>query len=769
MSQNPIEPDLLFEAYGTGDNKTLAPLIQFSALDTIINASVRKIKQQAEVIKKQEQDIERLNTLREQDVQEKKEAEKIFAGRLSALEDAQKKFMAEVEGLVAEKIKVAMKENSEGLNKLLADTQSDVQTLKSKIESIEAEQTETKANFASCDEKILSLQTGLGTRDAKLEGFSSNLDTATEKIGIIQAELALKGKDLEEMQMQLGSINSTSKQEAILSTKLNSLSKKIELLQESRESLVETIQKKKDEMVTVMKQVEDADISACSWDMIEQFMSDIMKVSSSLRASFIPEFTQCSVQRSSLQKSVEKFEAELLQYYQDVTSDGTTDPSFDALQESFKEVSLKFSEEEIKHNAVFGLSEQIGKMLEETWVSWAYYAHEYTKSTTLKEAAKNPGKAGTAPPPAAATQASKKKKSERERYGGKLAAGRVASKKALEATQKEISDTRKKLMTAIKEARASSDNMRPIIDDMQTKISEIFEKIVTNSNGIDSSRNDIIDLKNSVLHLEHDLDQTKASIPDPTPPYDDSDVVQNLRDHGEKLLDLIEGVTYLKESEGKFDSEIKLVFEEHANKIAHLIATKADAKSIELALKGKAPASLETHINDFVHRMMDNVKTRSKNAAKKSRADRATLEARLLKLVSTSLYRLQKQQRQLSSIVGPFNSSFGSMLYKCLACDRPSHSQMIPKRHVNTNHKFLGSEKREQRSRNMRASHAHIGTREAFEDIDDLGERARRNVHTYSPYRTLGAGFRLANNGNEGFGGDGGRPSTAPHTLGSTI
>ena len=116
------------------------------------------------------------------------------------------------------------------------------------------------------------------------------------------------------------------------------------------------------------------------------------------------------------------------------------------MQESFKEVSLKFSEEEIKHNAVFGLSEQIGKMLEETWVSWAYYAHEYTKSTTLKEAAKNPGKAGTAPPPAAATQASKKKKSERERYGGKLAAGRVASKKALEATQKEISDTRKKLM-----------------------------------------------------------------------------------------------------------------------------------------------------------------------------------------------------------------------------------------------------------------------------------------------------------------------------------
>jgi|TARA_B110000211_G_C13610652_1_gene348752 hypothetical protein len=78
-------------------------------------------------------------------------------------------------------------------------------------------------------------------------------------------------------------------------------------------------------------------------------------------------------------------------------------------------------------------------------------------------------------------------------------------------------------------------------------------------------------------------------------------------------------------------------------------------------------------------------------------------------------------------------TSFGGVVYKCLCCDQSSVPDVISK---NTE---LGLEALRKGRNTCSAPHEHV-------DFQDIGAQARRNVHTRSPYKVKGAGFRVNNN-----------------------
>ena len=111
---------------------------------------------------------------------------------------------------------------------------------------------------------------------------------------------------------------------------------------------------------------------------------------------------------------------------------------------------------------------------------------------------------------------------------------------------------------------------------------------------------------------------------------------------------------------------------------------------------------------------------------------RAELEARMLRLVTSSLRRLRRQQTLLAQALPQTGrTSLMGVVYKCLACDSHTQPDVLSK------DTLKGLEcLRKSDTRPSTAPHEHV-------DYQDIGAQARRNVHVRSPYKVKGAGFRV--------------------------
>ena len=498
----------------------------------------------------------------------------------------------------------------------------------------------------------------------------------------------------------------------------------------------------------------------------------MLEVSTLLRDTFSPDFTTYGIESVQLEKYLGEIELDI-QLLNISPSEQST------LLNDIRSDAMEFQQEKHYRDEIVREVEALGKSLTKVWTRWAVYARDCAKRMTIDEAKHSFGNVSSNGGGGLGGGVSKadleriQRNAEREAARARRAAGRVASKKALEETQKEVEATAKRLAKAVKNVKDHTDDVATVVKRLEEEFLRANHRAEILSNGLDSAKNDIIELKNSAMHMQHDIEETRNMIPEPTPPYDDSEIKHQLNYHAKELVDIIDGVNTLKESEGKFDAEIKSVFEEHAQKIAHLLATKADARSTELALKSKAPRALEHQVKDFVRDFVEKINDRDQLSQKKSKTQRASLEARILKLVTASLNRLKAQQNQLSQIIGPFNSRFGGLMYKCLACDRPADNYM-PLHTTLHNHRnrilteesksagslsgefsdsltvspMLGGKGVKEvavRKYGGKVNAREDGKRKNEVNFDDPGIQARRNIHTYSPYRTVGAGFRVNN------------------------
>ena len=122
-----------------------------------------------------------------------------------------------------------------------------------------------------------------------------------------------------------------------------------------------------------------------------------------------------------------------------------------------------------------------------------------------------------------------------------------------------------------------------------------------------------------------------------------------------------------------------------------------------------------------MRRVANELGTRDHRHSMVASSHRAALEARLLKVVTKALARIQRQQGMLMQVVGPFNTAMAGLQYKCLACDRPT-----PPTNVDGFSASVGP-----MAGTMRGSSSASA-------VD-----ARYKAHTRATMRTQGAGFRV--------------------------
>ena len=173
--------------------------------------------------------------------------------------------------------------------------------------------------------------------------------------------------------------------------------------------------------------------------------------------------------------------------------------------------------------------------------------------------------------------------------------------------------------------------------------------------------------------------------------------------------------------------------EEQASKIAHLVASKADRSMVTAQLNAKAGVGLEESIREFMKQVAHDIDERDYRSGKISSCERAAIETRILKLVTSSLRRLRRQQTMLAQALPQSGrTSFGGVVYKCLCCDQSSLPDVIS-RDTQKGLEYM------RKGRPSTAPHEHV-------DFQDVGAQARRNIHLRSPYKVKGAGFRVNNN-----------------------
>ena len=72
---------------------------------------------------------------------------------------------------------------------------------------------------------------------------------------------------------------------------------------------------------------------------------------------------------------------------------------------------------------------------------------------------------------------------------------------------------------AVKNVKDHTEDVATVVKRLEEELSRATQRaeILTN---LDSAKHDIIELKNSAMHMQHDIEETRSMIPEPTPPYD---------------------------------------------------------------------------------------------------------------------------------------------------------------------------------------------------------------------------------------------------------
>lgn len=785
--------------------KASTTLINFKNLDNIINAAILLLSKQTnefEQYKKKQEDL-----IKTYELDKKLNATKIseLESRLALLEKSSKNGKAEIEDLLVKKVQEVKQEcNNEihaiktGLEKRIDKHEIIIQERGEILNQHENSMSELIENLKNTEDKNVEIK---NVMDEKVCSLTIELKKTRERIDDYTEKLRVTMEAVEKLN---GPVEDKS---------LNRLKKKIVTGHNKVQSMATTRNKLANEIgectnvIKNARQQISAQPDASSWEQIEDILASMLQISTSLRDTFSPGLTRYAIESVHLEKYLEDLEVETQILNLNPTLQGK-------LLDEIRAHMMEFQQEKLHRDEMVKQVETLGKSLTDVWRNWAVHARDCAKAMTIEEAKDQIGSNSSGSNRSSGGSGVSKadldrirKNAEREAAAARRAAGRVASKKALEETQKQIEATANRLTKAVKTVRDNTEDVATVVKRLEQEFLHANQETEILKSGLATAKNDIIELNNNAMHMQHDIEETRNMIPEPTPPYDDTEIKNQLEFHSKELIDVISGVDTLKESEGKFDAEIKNVFEEHASQIAHLLATKADARSTELALKQKAPIALEHQVKEFVNNLVQKIHDKEQLANKKTRSQRASLEARILKLVTGSLNRIRAQQQQLHQIIGPYNTQLGGFRYKCLACDRPADNY-LPFQHGHHEHQsehMLGDENMIYSSRSslnssevsqsltispipggkglQQIGNRHYGgkvnTRMAHTDrivnFEDPGIQARRNLHTYSPYRTVGAGFRVNNKSKKPLqkeflvsnspSSSRKRPQTAPHIL----
>ena len=190
-------------------------------------------------------------------------------------------------------------------------------------------------------------------------------------------------------------------------------------------------------------------------------------------------------------------------------------------------------------------------------------------------------------------------------------------------------------------------------------------------------------------------------------------------------------------------------------------------------INSKADSALEGGLREFMKKVALDIDDRDYRSGKIASSERAQLETRILRMVTSSLRRIRRQQSMLSRALPQGGmggqTALAGVVYKCLACDRssPPHcldptnstsSALLGESALIFDANFVQSETdsglfppKVQRPVTAPHSHGVMSSRSSslqrrhVDFSEDPAMQARRNVHTYSPYRVKGAGFRVAN------------------------
>ena len=706
-----------------------SPLIQFNALEHVLRALAIQVNDHDDSIEQLKESGAQLAIRCDENLATMTKEFQTLNQRMATIESSfasiKEEMATEVRTLVAE----AHKEDALVLEKKLSEFNERIESSLSGMEEFKAAKTETEQRLLAVEESCKADATKLQellTRTDSNEKCVMNVSTQMETV---QTDVSGMDTKLEGLLAQLENIATRPGAPDRLTSRLQKGNDKLTTLAQQREKLTGVIKSSREKLDVLSTEVLE-DPCAANWEGLERVLTGTMEVSAVLRDVVSPNLTYYGAKLGQLELFLKDLEADVTR-----TTEATPDTAAEAASKQINTMKAQLIAENECKTELCTLSELVSKLLGDTYVERAKRAREFTKPVVTQTS----GQQGI-PPSTTASQPKEKPPKPKERG---LPASRVASKKALEDTQKKIAATTAKLSKAIKETQGSVENFEHVTARLEQRIEDILRSVESNKNGLVTGRNDVTDLTGMVLQLQRELDETKEAIPEPTKPYDDSKILEQLDHHANELVGLLQGVTELKDSEGRFDSEIKAVFHEHSEKLAHLLATKADSRSVEQALKGKAPMSLERQVQEFVHRVVSKQELITKNTIKQSRADRAVLEARMIKLITRSLLRLKQQQQQLQKILGPVSGP--ALMYKCLTCDRPDSNAL-----------FTNGNKYAIEPQQPAATPGLV-------DFEDPALQARRNTHTQSPYRTVGAGFRVMTPVKNKGAPIVTRPQTAPH------
>ena len=112
------------------------------------------------------------------------------------------------------------------------------------------------------------------------------------------------------------------------------------------------------------------------------------------------------------------------------------------------------------------------------------------------------------------------------------------AKKALEETQKQIEATANRLTKAVKVVRDSTEDVATVVKRLEQEFSHANQETEILKSGLATAKNDIIELNNNAMHMQHDIEETRSMIPEPTPPYDDTEIKNQLEFHSKELIDV---------------------------------------------------------------------------------------------------------------------------------------------------------------------------------------------------------------------------------------
>lgn len=344
-------------------------------------------------------------------------------------------------------------------------------------------------------------------------------------------------------------------------------------------------------------------------------------------------------------------------------------------------------------------------------------------------------------------------------------------KELLANLEAQVHETQESVAEAVNAVRTSghkqhAEHIRGIF----ARIGNMEVKHEIMDNAIEATRFTVANMKLWKQDMMDELTKVRNAIPEPPLPYDDSEIREKLAklagDTTAAMIQRLSGGNHRN-----YEGQVKAALEEQGQAIAHLLATKADASMVKEGLASKSDRSLEEAIREFMRQVTESIDDRDARMSKMSASERAQMETRLLRMVTSSLRRIRRQQAMLSKALpqGFGGPSIAGVVYKCLACDQSQAPRSISDSRTmlasylgETADAAAGMAHEKNNSPGGRPctaphEHQHMGgtsrKHQLTVNFSDPGAQARRHIHTHSPYRVKGAGFRVSNNNSPGLGG----------------